>query len=589
MPVTVPGYWPLPARGSAVYRTHLEFSVKPDRWDALWFDEVPSSARFLVNGIEIGRSGQIGTDRSSESPHIAPVILRVPKSVRQETLILEIQVSNYHARAGGILGAAFGKHADFARSRAENIAAEYAAVGVILLIGTFSLGASVFQRSRALACFGIFSLLALGRVIGAQGLFEEIGFDGQFTDTRLMLEYLGGTGWSVPAFFGFLTGFFPLTIRGPSLIARILRSLGFWFVIPGGIGIGLVVLVIGDASLYGQAQPVMVYLYLVPAVIVNIAVLIRAVYLRASGAPIVLVGALVLGLCIVHDVVHQAGGEPGIWAASTGILALVLSLGTAVIADRRRLSEQIRLSEQNLARQNSELLDTQAQKDRFLLETSSGLQLPLETILKSTLELLTESSLRLTTDQRRQLTEVADHAALVLNDFRRVENCLAAAPAREEVRPLDVASIVRRELILQKELSSIAGTVEGPAEIFASIDAAAFRYLLAEILLLVKQAGASALSVKVTSGTSVKMRNAHGVSLQFRAPNENESEIRGTLGFALARSLAEKSGGSLRLTEDALEIVLEVILPTAVNDPRSQEHQSQWFANEAQSYFAPSQ
>lgn len=118
--VNVPGYWTesgqLPNTGTGRYR--LRVSCKMQAVDSLHIAEISSAAIVYWNGLEIARSGEPGIDRKSERGRIAPLYVRLPDSGPG---LLEIQVSNFHARAGGILGLAFGREVEFRNARMRSI------------------------------------------------------------------------------------------------------------------------------------------------------------------------------------------------------------------------------------------------------------------------------------------------------------------------------------------------------------------------------------------------------------------------------------------------------------------------------------
>lgn len=345
IPTAVPGYWTetsqLPNTGSGRYR--MQVSCTLHDIDAIYIAEISSAAIIYWNGTEIGRSGTPGKNRTLEKGRIAPVYVRLPDRGPGR---LEIQVSNFHARAGGILGLLFGKEADFRIWRTRSLLVEALVLGALNAAGLFFL-LLYFSRRQSIShlLFSILMLVCTLRSISSNSLLEEFWPGRDWTDVRLLLEYLTAVAIMPPLYFAVVYMLLEKDQNQRTFLG--LRKLAARFIaaiyIPGGLILSLYFTLSGDASQYGRYQPYYVQLYLIPGLVFCLLFLLLAVASGQRGAGFLLAGfAGVLGGTLL-DAESTIRGQAGSLYVPAGLLIFAvgfsISVGMQMWSERNELSD----------------------------------------------------------------------------------------------------------------------------------------------------------------------------------------------------------------------------------------------------------
>ncbi|MBL8020406.1 MAG: hypothetical protein JNM27_12120 [Leptospirales bacterium] len=311
--------------------------------DTIYIAEISSAAIIYWNGNEIGRSGTPGKNRTLETGRIAPVYARLPD---RGPGTLEIQVSNFHARAGGILGLSFGKEADFRTWRMRSLLAEALVLGALNAVGLFFLLLYVSRRqSISHLLFSILMIVCTVRSISSNSLLEEFWPGRDWTDVRLLLEYLTAVAIMPPLYFAVVYMLLekdqnPRTFPGlQKLAARFIAAV----YIPGGLILSLYFTLSGDASQYGRYQPYYVQFYLIPGLVFCLLFLLLAVAGGQRGAGFLLAGfAGVLGGTLL-DAESTIRGQAGSLYVPAGLLIFAvgfsISVGMQMWSERNELSD----------------------------------------------------------------------------------------------------------------------------------------------------------------------------------------------------------------------------------------------------------
>ena len=329
-PIQVPGYWheqypELPGAGFGVYRLKLNFAKTPSpaRFDALRIHEISAAARIFWNGRGIGESGRWGMDRQSERGRLAPLLLGLAPGMIKKHNLLEIQVSNFHARGGGMQGLRLGRAADFRKQHLRRVMFESFFVGFYLCCALFFYLVFLNHRRDKTPLYFAGLLLCLGlRSFSSNSGLEILWPDKDFTDLRLLLEYLSAIAFGPPLCLLFLACFFFPPGRTPASIAWLTK-----FFTGPGIILGIFFILTGRANIYGFWQPWYVRLSLAPCILGGLFVLLKACAHRKKGALTALMIYCAPLCSVFQDGLKSIRGESETLYTPVGAALFVIAMG----------------------------------------------------------------------------------------------------------------------------------------------------------------------------------------------------------------------------------------------------------------------
>ncbi len=425
-PTTVPGYWPAhrrpegagpggthppnapwsgaetPSReggssrntGAGLFRLKIRFPTEQSRacYSHLLLVEASSAALLFWNGQTFGRTGRIGHDRFTEEGRLAPTLLILPPGPRAGTHTLDVLVTNHHARSGGIHGLLLGSRGALTIVRDRHLLWNGVVTGVLVLaVAFFLLLFLAVRTARVYLAFVALLLCLLARTVSSGSLLELTSPEHDWTDIRLLLEYLSGVSLTPVAFYWFLYCLFPGLIgtrvgsRRHALTRLYFRAVG-WFTITGGASLTVWFLIVRDVTQLGAHHGFFVLGFLGP----SIALLLASVFLAAlrsyPGSLSVLAGSLALALAAAADSYSVVRGDTTTLYVPLGTTALVLLFSLAPARQFQDLHQRAIGACTVLQSANHELRRKDRDKGDFLAAYSRALATPVQHLLELALE-----------------------------------------------------------------------------------------------------------------------------------------------------------------------------------------------------------
>lgn len=292
----VPGNWNgkeyqgklIPSYGYATYRLRIYLNSRIENL-AFKITHIRTAYRFYLNGTLIDEIGQIGKSRENSVPKLFPTILSAESN--SDTLEIIIQVSNFDFRSGGISNSiVMGGVRDITDLRQKYLLITIFLFGGVLIVGGYHIGLFLLRRKdTSPLMFGIFTLVFALRILVTDEyyllhLFPNLGYE-----FVLKLEYL--TMYiAYPLFLLFVRSLFKKEFRGWYLqFIRLLLIIIPLFVIVTPVRI--------------NSQIVFPYQILIGFTTIYTFILILIAYIRkVEGSQYVIWGAVILFICIFHDI-----------------------------------------------------------------------------------------------------------------------------------------------------------------------------------------------------------------------------------------------------------------------------------------------
>ncbi len=295
---SLPGYWTtdptLPANGWATYHLHILLPVGTAATHqvlGLKVTEVLTAFRLSVDGRPVFANGTVGTDEKASIPQYLPGVVFV--SPTRDVLDVEIQISNFHYRKGGIwyspvLGLGEKVHNEWFLASQLNLFL----IGGLVIMAIYHMVLWLLRRGDLSPLyFGLFCLIILSRVL--------------FTGDQLMSQWWPGFDWE----WGRRLEFLPLCL-GAICFLYFIRSL-----FPECVGPKIFYSLIAVGGLFTAAVLVL------PVALSNELVMIMQVVLMFDliwlftvvgfavkrglpGARLIVLGSLVLFVTIVNDILY---------------------------------------------------------------------------------------------------------------------------------------------------------------------------------------------------------------------------------------------------------------------------------------------
>ncbi len=182
---------PLPSKGYATYRLKvlMPSTISPDDL-ALDIPDVYSTMRLYVNEEDFFNLGKPGTTKATTIPHFKPGAKRL--HFRSDTLVLTVQIANFHHRRGGAKQAIIlGNNNVLKIDREMGWSYDLFLTGCLFMGGLFFLGLFIFGRhDRVILYFSLFCLVYTYRVVGTDEYALHHLFPNISWFITIRLEYL---------------------------------------------------------------------------------------------------------------------------------------------------------------------------------------------------------------------------------------------------------------------------------------------------------------------------------------------------------------------------------------------------------------
>lgn len=363
--ISVPGSWKghvtdgeeLTSKGYATYRLTLYLPDIGKRM-GLATNNISSAYRLWINGELVDEKGKVGTNRDTTKPFKAPNVVRLEPMDNKAEIV--IQVANFSQRKAGLFAPlVFGEYEQLKQIMNRKSVGEGVLVGFILITGLHHFVLFVRMRNRFDSLWFGLICLVLGMKISADGQYIlSLFLPGLSNNVSVTIEYIGFMA-TAPLFTMFIYSFFPgiMTKR----IRAMLSIPGVFFIL---------IILVAPVHLFTQMAIVM-QTYAVLVALVLIHYVFKAAVRRLEGGTLLAVGASVLFITIINDIMMNNGTvvQTGTYF-SFGLLFMIVCMEII-------LSLKLYNAYRTIEHMSRRILDLDKVKNEFLANTSHELRTPL--------------------------------------------------------------------------------------------------------------------------------------------------------------------------------------------------------------------
>ena len=486
-----------------------------------------------------------------------PAIIHLPEGSALDENVLDLLVTNHHARGGGIHSIILGTRTAVLRARNRDMLQTGFVLGVVGLATAFFLFLFLATRSTyAYPAFAALLLCLLMRTASSGAVLEQ-WFGNGWTDKRLLLEYFSGISLTPPAFFWFLFFLFP-NLR----LARADSPAEQWtrlFFLGGGgilttVGIALSVWFVwcGDATVYGVHQPELVVGFLAPSIVFVLLTIVVCVLRRLPGSRSILCGTLALSAAAALDAVSVMHGDVSSLYVPLGTTVLVLAFCIAPAQQFQRLHRRAVASGVVLESTNKELRKRERSKAEFLAAYSRTLVEPLQVMADAAL-------LRAQDDPSRENWLWVEQTQAAIAPLQRLEQWSRLQSNESVPVPLGVAATlgvgaqilgsvtgILPSLDVPPSLPPVRGRPELMQLLFGELAENLHRHAEPHLISIAARLEGTAVRVSILAqGHSCSLPEKH-LLREFRSGHSSGSGM--GVGLAIITRVIELHGGQLRVT-----------------------------------------
>jgi two-component system, sensor histidine kinase ChiS len=176
--------------GYSTYRLGIKGCSQNDTLK-IYFKDVATSYRVLVDGKVLFEIGKVGTSRSDYTPKVMPFMKSIPKTGKD--FELTVQMSNFHFKNGGFgQSVLIGTDENIERYFLFDTAKYWFMIGIFMIIGCNHIFLFAMRRKdRANLFFGLFCIIISVRTISVEGMISILFPDENLFKILLRLEYVG--------------------------------------------------------------------------------------------------------------------------------------------------------------------------------------------------------------------------------------------------------------------------------------------------------------------------------------------------------------------------------------------------------------
>ncbi|MFO1526830.1 MAG: ATP-binding protein [Turneriella sp.] len=257
---------------------------------ALRMNEQGTAVRIFVNGKGVGGMGEVGIARGISVPETRP--LTVLLTDNSTVLDIDVQISNFDYRKGGMWSGIFIASTDIVRGKVrKTLALDAFVAGCLLIIAAYHVAIFLFYRQgTAPLLFALFSLAMCMRLVS--------------TGQRILPDIFAGIPFAVYSRLEFLSWFFiiPIGVHYAHAMFNNLRN--NWFIpLNYLLAVGFSLLLIFPSTIYSYAViPSQVVMLLSAGY--TLVSLSSAVRRGTPGLRFFFFGAVVLVLVTINDVLY---------------------------------------------------------------------------------------------------------------------------------------------------------------------------------------------------------------------------------------------------------------------------------------------
>lgn len=298
--VIVPGDWSkFKVNGINVqshgYGTYAFKVVIPKEYDGklgLEISEVGSAYKLFIENDFLGEVGRLSKIPEQATPLFRNEIYKIPR-YNKDTVLIRLQVSNYHTKNGGIWHApSLGEYNSLLKAKNEEINIDFFLLGSLIIISLYHLSLFSYRvKDKSTLYFSLFCIIIAIRTVALSKLN--------------LSDYWGGYGWEWREKLSYLTfslGLLSFIIYMRDIFPKDYNKLIF----------KIKILVVGLFTLFVLFTPSKIFshglsffqIFTLLSVLYGIVVIIKALLKKRESAKLFLTGFIVLAAGVINDILY---------------------------------------------------------------------------------------------------------------------------------------------------------------------------------------------------------------------------------------------------------------------------------------------